>query len=250
MRKAILLFGVFLGAYYASAQEIEINGQIIDKETQEAVPYVHIINTTTNQGTVSNTEGRFWVTIDKSDTLNFSAIGFETYAFTLKENITTDKLIITIELNTSTMELAPVDVFAFRDEHALKRALIEMDMPLQKEKKLIIPGVKEAQKFNPSGTGGLSMGGPLTAIAKVFSKEEKERKMLKQYQQKYDYQKVLTSKYNETVVMEITSLPEDKVEDFMEFCVLEDSFIYRATEYELTVVLNQCLVDFKKLEEE
>lgn len=250
MKRSFLLFATIIFVLGAKAQNVEISGQIIDKETQEAVPYVHIINTTTNQGTVSNTEGRFWVTIDKSDTLNFSAIGFETYAFTIKENVTTDKLIITIELNTATMELAPVDVFAYRDEHALKRALIEMDMPLQKEDKLTIPGVKEAQKFNPPGSGGISMGGPLSAIAKVFSKEEKEKKMLKQYQQKYDYQKVLTSKYNEHVVMEITNLPKDKVEDFMEFCVLEDSFIYRATEYELTVVLNQCLVDFKKLEEE
>ncbi|MEP2774202.1 MAG: carboxypeptidase-like regulatory domain-containing protein [Fulvivirga sp.] len=242
------LLSLCLFATVSFAQEIEISGQIIDKETNDAVPFVHIVNASINKGTVSNTEGRFWIRMDKQDTLQFSAIGFETYAFTLQPNITTDKINVTIELNTSTMELAPVKVFAFRNEQALKRALIEMDAPLEEQEKFTIPGLP-AKKVRSAEGGGIGIGGPLTMIAKAFSKEEKEKKLLKKYEKAYDYQKVLTSKYNETIVMEITNLPEDKVEDFMKFCVLEDSFIYRASEYDLAVVLNQCLLDFKKLED-
>lgn len=242
------ILGLCLFATASFTQEIEISGQIIDKETNEAVPFVHIINASINKGTVSNTEGRFWIKMDRRDTLQFSAIGFETYAFILQPNISTDKIDVTIALNTSTMELAPVKVFAFRDEQALKRALIEMDAPLEEQEQFTIPGLPSKKTRDVEG-GGMGIGGPLTMIAKAFSKEEKEKKLLKKYEKAYDFQKVLTSKYNETVVMEITNLPEDKVEDSMKFCVLEDSFIYRATEYDLAVVLNQCLLDFNKLEE-
>lgn len=244
----LILTSFLLGITPLLAQEIEVSGQIIDQETKEAVPFVHIINATKNKGTVSNTEGRFWVRMDKTDTLQFSAIGFETYAFMLQPDVTSDKIDVSIELNTSTMELAPVKVFAFRNEQALKRALIEMDAPLEEQEKFTIPGLSSSKIRTVEG-GGMGIGGPLTMIANVFSKEEKEKKLLKQYEKAYDFQKVLASKYNETVVMEITNIPEDKVEDFMKFCVLEDAFIYRATEYELAVVLNQCLLDFNKLEE-
>ncbi|MTI22826.1 carboxypeptidase-like regulatory domain-containing protein [Fulvivirga sp. RKSG066] len=248
MTRILFVVGLlFVSFLYTNAQNIELSGQIIDKQTKEAVPYVHIINLSTDQGTVSNTEGRFWVTMDLYDTLQFSAIGFEKYAFTLKPDIDTDKLDVSIELNTSTLELETVNVFAYRNEQALKRALIEMDAPIEKEEKFTIPGIQMGQKRTTSSGGGIAIGGPLTMIGRVFSKEVKEQKRLKEYKKDYDYQKILTSKYNESVVIEITNLPEDKVEDFMEFCVLEDSFIYRASEYELAVVLNKCLVDFESL---
>ncbi|MEM9391499.1 MAG: carboxypeptidase-like regulatory domain-containing protein, partial [Bacteroidota bacterium] len=125
MRLILLAFLAVIGASHLFAQEtqVEIIGEIVDSASKEAVPYVHIINDQLKLGTVSNTEGRFWIKMQRPDTLKFSAIGFETFIFTLKEDVTTDKLMVTIELNSSTMELQPVKVFAFRNEEALKQAL-------------------------------------------------------------------------------------------------------------------------------
>jgi len=247
MKKACLLFTIFfLTTFNLYSQDVEITGQIINKTSQEALPYVHIVNETSQKGTVSNTAGRFWMKMSRTDTLLFSAIGFEKYVFTLNEDITTDKLDIKIELDLATMELEAVDVFAFRNERALKDALINMDVPLAKNEEFRIPGVKRSAPKTTKPEPGFSLGSPLTSIAKVFSKEEKEKKLLKKYKTDYEYQKLITSKFNRQVVMEITNVPEDKVEDFMKFCVLEDSFIHRATEYELAVVLKQCEIDFEK----
>ena len=129
----LLLFVVHIT--FGQDKVIEITGEIVNSETKEPVPYVHIVNNHLNKGTTSNTQGRFWITMEKQDTLLLSAIGFETFAFTLKEEVTTDKLVVTIELNTATMELQPVKVFAFRDEAALKRALIETEVPLQEQQR-------------------------------------------------------------------------------------------------------------------
>ncbi len=245
--KYILLVLLLLPALHTLAQEkeIEIVGQIVDPESSETVPYVHIINSAMKKGVVSNTEGRFWIKMHKKDTLLFSAIGFEKYLFTLKDDLKSDKLIVTIELRHSTLELETVKVFAFKDEYALKRALIAAEVPIETNKKEIhLPGfyygprkeVKASPVWNPIGF-----------VYDKVSKEAKEKRRLEQYEGEYDTQKFIRSKYNESVVIELTNLPEDKVEDFMNFCKLEDSFIKRASEYELTVVIQQCLVDFNSM---
>ncbi|HNP19113.1 MAG TPA: carboxypeptidase-like regulatory domain-containing protein [Fulvivirga sp.] len=245
--KYILLVLLLLPALLTKAQEkeIEIVGQIVDPESSEAVSYVHIINTAMKKGVVSNTEGRFWIKMHKKDTLLFSAIGFEKYLFTLKEGLKSDKLIVTIELRHSTLELETVKVFAFKDEYALKRALIAAEVPIETNKKEIhLPGFYYGPRKELKNS---AFSSPLTALGNLFSKEVKEDKKLKQFEQEYDVQNFIRSKYNESVVIELTNLPEDKVEDFMNFCKLEDSFVKRASEYELTVVIQQCLVDFEAL---
>lgn len=109
MRFNLAILLLFFGLHSVNAQDnpVEIIGEIIDSEKKEAVPYVHIVNDQLKLGTVSNTEGRFWIKMQREDTLQFSAIGFDTFIFTLKDHVVSDKLVVTIELNLSTMELSP-----------------------------------------------------------------------------------------------------------------------------------------------
>ncbi|WP_185154273.1 carboxypeptidase-like regulatory domain-containing protein [Fulvivirga sp. M361] len=225
---------------------VEITGEIINAETQEPVPYVHVVNNHLNQGTVSNTQGRFWISMEKTDTLLISAIGFETYAFMLKEQITSIRLEVTIELNTSSMELEAVDVFAFRNEEALKKALLETKVPIQEAKRgiqLQVPGFY----YGPKKEVKPSIGSPISFLHSKFSKEVKERKQLAKYERQQNYQKLIRAKYNEAVVIELTGLPKDKVEEFMEFCKLDNSFLGPASEYEIAIAVNRCFTDFKEL---
>ncbi|MBL6448725.1 carboxypeptidase-like regulatory domain-containing protein [Fulvivirga sp. 29W222] len=239
-----LLFSITL--VFGQDKNIEITGTIIEAGTKEPVPYVHIVNRALGKGTVSNTEGRFWINMTKSDTIQFSAIGFEPYMFTLKEQVTTDRINVTIELNTSTMELQPVKVFAYKDEQALKKAMIAMDVPIESEKKGIqLPGFY----YGPTKEVKPNLMNPISFIHSKFSREVKEQRKLAEYQQQENYQNLIKAKYNESVVIELTGLPEDKVEEFMNFCKLEDSFIGRATEYEIAVAVNRCLNDFEAIEE-
>ncbi len=222
----VLVFLFTIGSFSLIAQEakIEVVGEIIDTETKEAIPYVHIVNKNTNAGTASNTEGRFWIRINPSDTLLFSAIGFETYQFIINNQINSERILITIELSQSTLELEDVKVFAFKDEYALKRAILDTKVSLkQEDNSLKIPGVYNKNWRTPDG-GGVALGGPLTKLGNLFSKEQKELKKLQSVQKDFESFQNIKFKYNEEVVMNITGLPEDKVEDFMNFCKLEDSY--------------------------
>jgi hypothetical protein len=231
---------------YSQTESIEIIGEIIDPEASEAVPYVHVINTTSKTGAVSNTEGRFWIKMNKKDTLLFSAIGFEKYIFTLKDDINSNKLVVTIELRHSTLELETVKIFAFKDEYALKRALIDAELPIEIPKKGIqLAGFYYGPKKEVKAS---AFSSPISFIYNKVSKEAKQAKKLQEYEQDYDFRNYLKSKYNESIVIKITGIQEDKVDDFMKFCKLDDSFIKRASEYELTVVLRQCFTDFTSIE--
>ncbi len=244
--QAAILFLLLFSSLVSKAQEtheIEITGEIVDSETNDPVPYVHVVNKRAQLGTVSNTEGRFWITMEKTDTLLLSAIGFETFAFTIKDDVVSDKMVVTISMDLSTMELKPVKVFAFRDEAALKRALLDTQVPIDQEKRGIqLPGFYYGPKkeVKPS-----AFGNPISFIASKFSKEIKEQKKLAEFEQKYDYQKIIKVKYNQQVVIRLTGIEEDKVEEFMEFCNLEDSFIGRSSEYEIAVAVNRCYTDFQ-----
>lgn len=250
-KKIFILFltAFSLSAYVSKAQEhlIEITGTIVEAESKEPVPYVHIINRALGKGTVSNTEGRFWIKMNKTDTVQFSAIGFEPYFFTLKESVTTDRLNVTIELNTSTMELQPVKVFAYKDEQALKKAMIDMKVPIgTDDKRIQLAGFY----YGPTREVKPNLLNPISFLSSKFSREVKEQKKLAEHQQQENYQNLIKAKYNESIVLELTGLPEDKVEEFMTFCKLEDSFIGRASEYEIAVAINRCLSDFSILDEE
>jgi len=222
---------------------ITIEGEIRDAETKDPVPYVHIMNKAAGLGTVSNTEGRFWIKMDQTDTLLFSAIGFEPYAFVLNPSQRSRRLRVTIEMNTSTQVLKPVNVFAYRDEESLKQALIEMDPgPAPEEEKVVIPGVRSTPiDANPS----FKMGGPISFFYNKFSRKAKAEKQLQQDIASYDYRKVLKAKYNEQVVLELTGLPEDEVEAFMNFCKIEEAFVEVASEYQIALKVSSCLVKFK-----
>ncbi|MEM7107897.1 MAG: carboxypeptidase-like regulatory domain-containing protein [Bacteroidota bacterium] len=247
---AVLLSSVLIS--YAQESRIELIGQILNAETKEPVPFVHVINANQELGTTSNTEGRFWMKMKKTDTLKLSAIGFNSFLFTLKEDITTTKLYVTLELNSSTLELEPVKVFAYRNEQALKQAIINTKVPLEEDSQRIeLPGFYYGPPKKPKdlrfGPNGITVTGPFALLQRKFGREAKESKKLLKLNKQNNYQKQIQSKYNKQVVMELTGLKEDQVEDFMEFCALKDSFLGSASEYEIAVAVNGCLTDLNKI---
>lgn len=233
-----------MGFFRGNAQEIAkkqitLNGEILDAADNSPVPFVHIINTSTGQGTASNSEGRFEILISSTDTLLFSAIGFEKYVFTLAENIETRVIMVTIVLDASSMELAPVKIFAYKDERALKRAIIDMDVPIAKSNRMQLKGFyygpRKEYKITPLTVS------PIAFIASRFDKKLKEQRKYAKVTAAYD--KWVTNvyeKYNAQMIEEITGLPEDEVGDFMKFCKLSDGFITLSSEYEVVVAVHQC----------
>jgi CarboxypepD_reg-like domain len=79
-----LLFILFYSLTFA--QQKIIQGILVDKATQEPVPYVHVFQTSTSYGTISDLNGEFTLVVNpaKADSLRFSCIGYETQRIALK----------------------------------------------------------------------------------------------------------------------------------------------------------------------
>lgn len=91
MKFALLLLFIISGSF-AFAQEtnwIEIEGKVLSEETNEALPYLRIYNTTTKKGTISNEDGYFRISISSfSDSVRITELGYTTQILALQPEIT------------------------------------------------------------------------------------------------------------------------------------------------------------------
>lgn len=221
-------------------QPVVIRGEIVNKETGEIVPYVHILDETKSMGTTSDLNGRFEVMIDPTDTLIFSAVGFEKLMIVFAhEAIDLDEE-VQISLSPSTYELDPVQIHALQDEATFKREILNLRLP--EEKKIIIPDSYEGPR-DPIARFTLARG-PLSTVQNMFSKEAKELKKYQEVIKDYPREKAIVAKYNRDIVGEITGLKDEELNDFMLFCKVPDDYILSANEYEIVLAVNNCYKDF------
>jgi len=246
--RVALIFISSLFSYHVIAQDseslvIQIDGVILNKEDNRPVPFVHVLNMQSKSGTASNLEGRFTITMQKEDSVIFSAIGFDKYLFLLDQNVQSDRLDIVVEMNVNSFELEAVDIFAYKDEYAFKRAILDLEVKDTKSNERIeLPGFYYGPRKEVK-----SSGSPLTFLYNKTSKRAKEERKFDLLESEYEgWKRKVSANYNPTFVQGITGLEEDKVEDFMRFCKLGDSFIKLSTQYEIVVAINKCLVKFQK----
>lgn len=241
-----------LSAQWVCAQTIEIEGSVVDKDTREPVPGVHIYDKQHGKGTVTDQTGKFQITVVKADTLTFSAIGFERYKFYFTDQkITTGRFELRIEMDTKTYELAPVSVRAYRTLDEFKKDILALkDAPPAKEEafSLDIKGYQlppeEGATLQQPQAPAVRLNGPVTALYNALSKEGKQQRKLTNHQEQQMRQTTIANRYNLAVVKRITGLNDKQAELFMEWCKLEDNFIIESTEYELVVAMLTCLDEF------
>lgn len=225
---------------------IKVSGTVIDSETKEPVPFVNIYTRSLSGGTITNDLGKFDLTINKTDTLVFSAVGFDKYFFSLKQDDIRANYEVVVELNFKTYELEPVKVTAFRDLEQFKQDILDLNIPAkQNELTLNIPKTKYAPSPE-GGAPGVVVTGAISALYNQFSKEGKELRKLDAYRKQESTRKSVTSKYNIEIVKRITNLSDEGARRFMEWCKFEEDYIVHATEYDITIAMIKCLDEFSK----
>ena len=218
---------------YAQGQSIIFSGKVIEKENRQTMPGVHVLNRSNGKGVVTDEKGGFMIAVQAGDTLIFSAIGYKTYILTTKDQ---SKSALTIEMEIEAKELKQVEVFAFRDENALKNAILEANP--EPEEKLEIRGLKEGVTSLPYQDLTLgkdwSMKGYVNpqsvafgphfvktgAISNLFKNSGTQNKANKRYKDLVTREKQIQEKYNPIKIAELTNLSEGLIEEFMKFCNL------------------------------
>ncbi|WP_286880256.1 SusC/RagA family TonB-linked outer membrane protein [Proteiniphilum sp. UBA7639] len=110
-----LLVGLFASITFLRAQEITVSGTVNDNEG-ETLPGVSVVVKGTTQGTVTDIDGNFRLTVPKGGTLMFSYVGFQT-----QEIIITESRQIRVVMQLSTVELEEFVAIAYGTQ---SRALV------------------------------------------------------------------------------------------------------------------------------
>lgn len=110
MRKffaGLLLLSTFV---YASAQELTLTGRVTSAKEGMEIPGANVRVKGTNKGTVTDGTGRYTLSVNRTDTLIFSFIGYQTQQLLVGQRTTLD-----VQLATEDTELEAVVITGFQE---------------------------------------------------------------------------------------------------------------------------------------
>lgn len=142
------------------AQDHTVSGQVTTAEDGMTLPGVNVIIKGTNQGTVTDMDGKFSIEANDSDILVFSSVGFETQEVTVDSRNT-----INVSMNQDQESLDEVVVTALgisREKKSLGYATQKVDgedLNLTNEQNVLGSLSGRVAGVQVTGSSGASMGG-------------------------------------------------------------------------------------------
>ncbi|MEJ1237251.1 carboxypeptidase-like regulatory domain-containing protein [Chryseolinea sp. T2] len=192
----------------AYSQRTTVSGIVYDSLTLVPLQYVTVINQTTNNGTASNENGAFKLSVSPGDTILFTMLGYSRKLRVIRWG----EEVMVVFLREFALTLAPVTIYSTFKPHGSDqwKSVIE------------VPGFIR----NPAGPGsgyvvetfgpGVSVGG---LISKMF-KSEKEKKKLNTVREKArqseTYLSVVMSDDTRRYFQKTFSMSDDDYNKFIE----------------------------------
>ncbi len=228
--------------------KVQLSGYI--SSTDEATPLagVHIMNNKSRVGAISDEKGFFVIPMHRTDTILFSAVGYETYTLVLDPESQSSNPLVQIRLTLKTYQLEQVDVRAIPTETKFKKDFLALELPDQPILALPeVKGLKLAESVYTLPEGGIAISGPFSAIYSKFSREAKELKKANALFSAEARKNAYKAKFNAGLVQQVTGLKDVELEEFMKYCKLSESQVLNArNEYEIVLAINDCYKSFKE----
>jgi len=222
---------------------MKLYGEVIDDLGKEMV-HAHIINITSNIGTLTNKEGKFVIQVKPEDTIRISSVGFKPKLLYIPYSYDSNlHELITLSMDTIALSVATIYPFPATLE-ALKKEFLTVE--IEEESPAIELHLDKAG-ISPEPQVGVVISGPFSALYNAFSRHAKIQKKYQSLVYKEQLRIKSTKIYNADLVRKITGLTnEEETKKFMEFCELEPEFILNSNEYDLYCAIYDCYVEFEK----
>ena len=217
-------------------------GRLTDADSGIAVTHAHVANPYKGKITVSNAEGSFTMPVEGGDTLLVTRIGYTTLKYAVPAS--DPNKIVLIEVAPKTEELQEVVITKFPSESRFKEQLLGLNLPEEKQPALNVPHPSLTREYDPDAPM-IAAGGVISGIANKFNDKERGRQFKARMELKEQREAYIATKFNKDIVQQITGLKdEEKLNEFMKFCVLSEDFLYKANEYEIHDAVLGCFKDF------
>lgn len=246
---SVLFWFLSLPAIYAQADSslVQYKARLINAETEEEVPFAHIILLSSEMGITSDNQGYFKTSLPTDDTLLISSIGFETFKIPVAE-LKPDSVVNMIRLTPRMYELSEIMVTQYPSYEKLRE--IVTNPVLTQEEKDIFRVYENMEKVGlktiAKESGRKSARGPITTIYNLFSKEAKSQRkyaeLIEQDQKEWGYHK----RINAAVIKRITGLSDSlEIIQFIKFCNFDETFLNNSSDYELFSLILRKFESFK-----
>jgi hypothetical protein len=225
-----LLFLLIIFSIQGYSQSlVTITGKAYDKDDSKLpLPKLMIINKRTNNGTFADAEGKFSLSVIKSDTLMFAAIGFMTKKICIKDSVVKSQYYMEVPLQKLHFDLKEVSVFAQRDLSEIQKDINKL-------------GVKK--DYSVQGIG--SIESPITFLYERFSKFGKAKRKVAEWEDQDLKRDILKDLFHLYVKHDIIDLSDDEFDDFIKYLNLSDDFIRNASQFELVMAIKGKYESFK-----
>lgn len=230
--KTTLLFAtVFCCFSYSSAAQntIIISGRAFDKDDAKLpLPKLMIINKRTNNGSFADAEGKFTISAKQTDTILFSAVGFNLKKICLKDSLPKKQYTIEVPMQKLQYTLKEISVFATRELSDIQKDINKL-------------GVKR----DFSATGANVIESPITALYERFSKFGRSKQKVAEWENEDLKRDILKDLFHLYVKHDIIDLSDADFDAFIKYLNFSDEFMQSATQFELTMAIKGKYESFK-----
>ncbi len=252
----LCLLALFLPVYtqYGHKESLpDLKGNIIEENTFEYIPLVHIYNERTRKTSVSDTAGNFMIKVNKGDTLVFSAIGFYFKVVYVTDSLLKEETVF-IELLPRRYEISEARIYALGSYEQFKHKVLALKLPETRAGKLRKylhelsrkegKEIKYQQEMDKLAEGRL-----VIASVPILTPEEIAMIKLKKIIEKEKIQNVIYEKYNRKIVAGVTGLKDEELTEFMVFCNFSEEYLLETNQYDIMVRVLEKLEVYKKLKD-
>jgi len=230
-RNSSSLLGVFLCCilacnYSLNAQFLPpLFGKVVEAQTGLVIPGLYVVNTRTEQGVLTNQDGKFEIFADKGDTLIFSHLSFRFTTHIVQGNEESGTVFRMYERNYLLDEVG-IYSYALTTNRPKEMKLSEPRVP--SDDNIVIP------RHAPAG-----IASPIDMLYERFGKTPRQLTELRELMRKDAFKQKLAGR-NREILSEITGMSEDEIRQFAFYCRYSTLSIQHATDYQLLESMMAC----------
>jgi hypothetical protein len=242
MSKLVFLFFIITSFSNVWSQSYSIYGQVINKQTSTYLVGCSVFNVTKQTGTVTNEEGRYKISAEKGDLIQFTYLGMG-----VQQHYVIDDADINADMSYQTRKIRPVTIKA--DLAAKKSVLFNPKYEKTKERTFREPVHRSASEYkkmsglqssdNPNQPG--VMISPFSLL--YYSNKKVQRKL----NAILDIEKLDASnlKYSLDFISLVTKVEEtNELKDIKAYCYFPHDEVLNSSYYELGLKLQDCYIDY------
>jgi len=239
---------------HANAQEqkslVKLSGRVTAVKDTLGISYAHILDLSHPYGTISDQNGNFTFKCNRGDTLQISAIGYETYLFatgTLDPSNPESR--VRIRLMTKIYMLPTVTVLPFRSREGMKRFFLNINLPQKDKDEMALRKlhINRKEEIGAVPQSGLTLPGPISLLYDLFGKEPRQLRKLAKFTEQDDINAQIAKRYNPEVVSLIIGQEDPNlIHDFMGYCNISLGYLATVNDYDLYLHIKKQWISFAR----